>query len=36
MRQVNPRTHTPIPATFLIFVVGVVLMAALLGPRYCS
>ena len=31
MRRVNPHTHTPIPATFLIFVVGVVLMAALPG-----
>ncbi len=31
MRQVNPRTHTPIPATLLIFVVGVVLMVALPG-----
>jgi amino acid transporter len=31
MRRVNPRTHTPIPATILIFVVGVVLMVALPG-----
>ena len=31
MRRVNSRTHTPIPATLLIFVVGVVLMAALPG-----
>ena len=31
MRQVNPRTKTPIPATILIFVVGVVLMVALPG-----
>jgi amino acid transporter len=31
MRRVNPRTHTPIPATVLIFVVGVVLMVALPG-----
>ena len=31
MRRVNPRTHTPIPATLLIFVVGVVLMVALPG-----
>jgi amino acid transporter len=31
MRRVHPRTHTPIPATVLIFVVGVVLMVALPG-----
>ena len=31
MRRVSPRTHTPIPATLLIFVVGVVLMVALPG-----
>jgi amino acid transporter len=31
MRRVDPRTHTPIPATILIVVVGVVLMAALPG-----
>lgn len=31
MRQVNPRTRTPIPATILIIGVGVVLMAALPG-----
>ena len=31
MRRVNPRTQTPIPATILILVVGVVLMAALPG-----
>jgi amino acid transporter len=31
MRRVNPRTHTPIPATILIVVVGFVLMAALPG-----
>ncbi|MEV6019818.1 APC family permease [Streptomyces sp. NPDC051997] len=31
MRRVNPRTHTPIPATVLIFAVGVVLMVALPG-----
>jgi amino acid transporter len=31
LRRVNPHTHTPIPATFLIFVVGVVLMVALPG-----
>ena len=31
MRRVNSRTNTPIPATVLIFVVGVVLMAALPG-----
>jgi amino acid transporter len=31
MRRVSPRTHTPIPATMLTFVVGVVLMAALPG-----
>jgi amino acid transporter len=31
MRRVNPRTHTPIPATLLTFVVGVVLMIALPG-----
>ena len=31
MRRVDPRTHTPIPATILIVVVGVVLMIALPG-----
>ncbi len=31
MRRVNPRTHTPIPATVLVFVVGVVLIVALPG-----
>jgi amino acid transporter len=28
LRRVNPRTHTPIPATILTFVLGVVLMVA--------
>ena len=31
MRRVNPRTQTPIPATVLILVVGVVLMAVMPG-----
>jgi amino acid transporter len=31
LRRVNPHTRTPIPATFLVFVVGVVLMATLPG-----
>jgi amino acid transporter len=31
MRRVNPRTQTPVPATMLILVVGVVLMVALPG-----
>ncbi|GAA4632115.1 amino acid permease [Actinoallomurus vinaceus] len=31
MRRVDPRTHTPVPATILIFVVGVALMVALPG-----
>jgi amino acid transporter len=31
MRRVNPRTHTPVPATILIFVLGVILMLALPG-----
>lgn len=31
MRQVNPKTQTPVPATILILVVGVVLMIALPG-----
>jgi amino acid transporter len=31
MRRVNPRTQTPVPATILIFMVGVVLMVALPG-----
>ena len=31
MRRVNPRTRTPIPATILMFGVGVVLMIALPG-----
>ena len=31
MQRVNPRTHTPVPATILIFVIGVILMVALPG-----
>lgn len=31
MRRVNPRTQTPVPATILILIVGVVLMLALPG-----
>ncbi|MFI1468985.1 APC family permease [Streptomyces wuyuanensis] len=31
MRRVNPRTRTPIPATVLIFIMGVVLMVGLPG-----
>lgn len=31
MRKVNPRTQTPVPATILILVVGLVLMLALPG-----
>lgn len=31
MRRVDPRTHTPVPATILIFVIGVILMVALPG-----
>ncbi|WP_405775631.1 APC family permease [Streptomyces sp. NBC_00859] len=31
MRRVNPRTRTPIPATVLVFALGVVLMLALPG-----
>uniref|UniRef100_A0AAU3HVG6 Amino acid permease n=1 Tax=Streptomyces sp. NBC_01393 TaxID=2903851 RepID=A0AAU3HVG6_9ACTN len=31
MRRVNPRTQTPIPATVLIFALGVLLMVALPG-----
>jgi len=31
LRRVNPRTQTPVPATILILVVGVVLMVALPG-----
>ena len=31
MQQVNPRTQTPVPATILIFVVGVILMVAMPG-----
>lgn len=31
MRRVDPRTHTPVPATILVFVVGVILMVALPG-----
>ncbi|MER6312032.1 amino acid permease [Streptomyces sp. NPDC001657] len=31
MRRVSPRTHTPVPATVLIFGVGIVLMVALPG-----
>jgi len=31
MRQINPRTQTPVPATILILVVGVILMVAMPG-----
>ncbi|WP_067839514.1 APC family permease [Nocardia lijiangensis] len=31
MRRVDPRTHTPVPATILIFCLGVVLMVTLPG-----
>lgn len=31
MRRVNPRTRTPIPATVLVFALGVLLMVALPG-----
>jgi amino acid transporter len=31
MRRVDPRTQTPVPATILIFAVGVILMVALPG-----
>ena len=31
LRRVNPRTRTPVPATILILVIGVVLMVALPG-----
>jgi amino acid transporter len=31
MQRVNPRTQTPIPATILIFVAGVILMVAMPG-----
>lgn len=31
MRRVDPRTHTPIPATVLIVVLGIILMLALPG-----
>lgn len=31
MRRVDPRTHTPVPATILIFCLGVVLMVVLPG-----
>lgn len=31
MRRVNPRTMTPIPATVLVFALGIVLMVALPG-----
>jgi amino acid transporter len=31
MQRVSPRTHTPVPATILIFVIGVILMVALPG-----
>jgi amino acid transporter len=31
MRRVDPRTQTPIPATILIFVIGVILMVVLPG-----
>jgi amino acid transporter len=31
MRRVDPRTQTPVPATILIFTVGIILMAALPG-----
>src|SRR4029078_4245294 len=35
MRKVDPRTSTPVPATILVFVVGVVLMLVVAGvaPR---
>ncbi len=36
MRRVHPRTQTPIPATVLVFVGGVVLMLALPGRPCCS
>jgi amino acid transporter len=31
MRRVNPRTHTPIPATLLVVTTGIILMLALPG-----
>ena len=31
MRRINPRTQTPVPATILILVIGVVLMVAMPG-----
>ena len=31
MQRVNPRTHTPIPATLLVLAIGVVLMVVLPG-----
>lgn len=31
MQRVNPRTHTPIPATLLVLIIGVVLMVVLPG-----
>ena len=31
MRKVDPRTNTPVPATILVFVVGVVLMLTVPG-----
>jgi amino acid transporter len=31
MQRVNPSTHTPVPATILILVIGVILMVALPG-----
>ncbi|MBV9090576.1 MAG: amino acid permease [Mycobacteriaceae bacterium] len=31
MQRVNPRTQTPVPATILIFIVGVILMMAMPG-----
>ena len=31
MQRVNPRTHTPIPATLLVLAIGVVLMLVLPG-----
>ena len=35
LRRVNPRTKTPIPATILILIGGVVLMVALPGSKRC-
>src|ERR1700722_1359671 len=31
MQRVNPRTHTPIPATLLVVITGIVLMLGLPG-----